>query len=369
MMSRRSLNHFLYGQRIGEFDSQGEFTLNSTEALRKLAHHQLVAPTQGLIKLVQAGVCLGASEISLSVTKHSAVIRFFETATVDGRDVGRSLMSGELPDESWKLHLVIGLRALISLEPLELSWLDSDGRWTNVGEGGSSVERLSASFLIHIQLQPLKGVSRWLARDPFQLSQLNYHCQLCHIPIRVNGTCVSRRFPPRPGGRFTLGVQPIALALEGSGTTSIPLVLTDYQGFDRGLSNLPEPRLEPHRIGALAVLTEGRLVGGGSYCYFVKDGVLLHPRPLDFRFQSETFSRFHLCLYLDGQNVNVDLSQFHPLETAVDFLPLQAQLRRLVRRMDLSSRPHRQPGWNPKDRATEDQRALIEAIDWLKFSG
>lgn len=367
-MSRRSLNHFLYGQRIGELDSQGEFTLNSAEALRKLAHHQLANPTQGLIKLMQAGVRLGASEIGVSVTGRSAVIRFYETASIDGRDVGRSLMAGELPEESWKLHLIIGLRALISLEPVELSWLDSDGRWTSIGEGRSSVERLSASFLIHMKLQPLQGISRWLARDPFQLSQLSYHCQLCHIPIRVNGTCISRQFPPQPGGRFTLGGQPIALALESSGTTPLPLALSDYRGLDRGLSHLPEPRLEPHRIGSLAVLTEGRLIGGGSYCYFVKDGVLLHPRPLDFRFQSKTFSRFHLCLYLDGQNVKVALSQFHPLETDLDFLPLQVQLRRLVMKMDLSSRLHRQPGWNPRDRAVEDQRALIEAIDWLKFS-
>lgn len=367
-MSRRSLNHFLYGQRIGELDSQGEFTLNSAEALRKLAHHQLAAPTQGLIKLVQAGVCLGASEVALSVMGRSAVIRFFETAPVDGRDVGRSLMAGELPEEPWKLHLVIGLRALIGLEPVELSWLDSDDRWINAGEGSPSVERLSASFLIHIQLQPLTGLSRWLSRDPFQLSQLSYHCQLCHIPIRVNGTCVSRQFPPRPAGKLTLGGQRIALALEGLGTTSIPLVLTDYRGVDRGLSYLPEPRLEPHKIGALAILTEGAIMGEGSYCCFVKDGVLLHPRPLDFRFQSPTHTRIHLRLYLDGHNVKVDLSQFQPLELSVDFLPIQAQLRRLVMKMDLSTRAHRF-GWEPKERAREDQRALLEAVDWLKFSG
>lgn len=370
VMSWRALHHYLHNQSQGQHDSQGEFTLNSQEALRKLSRYQMLGPGLGLTKLVQAGVRLGAAEIRMSFQAQSAILRFYESSPVDGGELGSSLMAGELPDESWKRHLVSGLRALINLDPQQLSWVDSRGRQTDLGVSDEyqRIDPLSSTFTVYVRLPQPQGLARWIARSPFELSLMAYHCQMCHIPIRVNEECISRRFPPRHQARQVFAGKPIVLALDTADGRFLPLTITDLGRLDQRLSCLPPPRLEPHRVGALAILSEGVFPGGDSYCYWLQDGALLHPRRLDFRFQSKTFSRFHLSLYLDGRDVKVDLSEFKPVAADVDFIPIQTQLRRLVQKLDLTSRPHRQPGWQPKARAAEDQRALLESVDWLRFA-
>jgi hypothetical protein len=368
----RSLKHFLAGQQIGTLDSVGEFTLCSAQAMEKMARHQLASPGLWLVKVAQAAVSLRASEVSYDFERSRAVIRFFGTPPIDGQELGRSLLSGELPGEAWKHHLVVGLRAFMAQEPKRLAWLDSSNRLTVVGAAKSpraegSKEDRGATLVIMAELQPPSGLFKWVSQSSFDPTAISRHCQLCHVPIRVNGSCVSRQFPPRREVLKGLDQESIALVLECFGN-KLPLVVASFGNADPALSTVPKLRLEPHKVGALAVLSSlPYFVSPVSQCYWVKDGALLEPRPIEFRFQSRTRARYSLSLYLDGSDVRVDASHFSAPQVDVDWLFLQATLRKLVSKMDLARRPNKQMGWTAQERAVEDRRALIEAIEWMRF--
>ncbi len=373
-MPRSSLHDFLRWQHSGgEYDSEGEFTLDSRQAIAKMGLYQLDAPGLWLVKFVQAGVALGVTDIEITTTENFALLKFFGGSPVDGREIGRAVMSGELPSESWKLHLVVGLRALMACHPPQLCFVDSSGRTTNIGAAVDTAAPVSAGpgtgFAFYVELPPAQGIRRWLSRDPFVLTQVRSLCQLCHLPIRLNGETISRRFPPdqaRQSGRLS---KPRAvIALKPQGSTTLPVALSGWGELEPQLCLVPKPRLEPYRLGGLAILREGLVTRSSSWCYWVKDGAILRPRQLDFQAQTRTFSRFSLDLYLDGSEVGVDLSGFQTTPTAVDFLSLGAQLRKEFQTLDFTLLGRVQPGWTVKEQAAENRRSVLEALTWLKFS-
>jgi hypothetical protein len=373
-MVEKSLKRFLASQRTGTLDSVGQFTLSPAEALEKIGRYQLSSRGLWLVKVAQAGVNLGATEITYTFERESAQIRFYGSAPVDGQELGRALLSGELPAETWKLHLVTGLRALMAQNPRHLSWLDSAKRTTTIGDDGvckrvsaqTASQDQGASLVIRAQLPPPGGLLRCLAPPTFDHALLARLCQLCHVPIRVNGACVSRRLPPRRS-RFSRDSETIVMVLNGFGN-NLPLVVTNIDDIVVPLSTLPNPRLEPYKVGVLAVLFRSAFVASPkSHCYWIKDGALLEPRPFRFDFQSRTRARYGLNLYFDGSQAIVDASQFSLATPDINWLALQSHLRKLVSQMNLAIRPHRQVGWTPQDRAQEDRRALLDAIDWMRF--
>lgn len=334
-MSKISIAEFLAEQTGGVRDSSGEFTLNSAKALEKLGRHQLGDPSLWAVKLAQAGVASGASRLAFKLDYSRTTVTFFGTPELDASELARVLLSGELPADGWKRHLIVGLRSFYGQSPLRLSWSDGGGR--KVVWEGDQVEVLPCASLIDDATLVVVGELHPLPRSIFRLNYalrqtmaehhaLSDRLQLCHIPITVDGRLISRQFPPYPKpvvSKFTqsaLRRRHIALTVpEGNLPLAMPEVSSSR--MDLTASCVPLPQLEPPlRVGAVMVL---RPPLPDSRCFFVKDGALLDPVMLDFY-----NTHWKLDLYLDADDLGTDLSEFKPLHPQVDFRAIKAELTR-----------------------------------------
>lgn len=367
-------------------DSVGEFTVNPARALEQMGRFQLTDPGLWVVKLVQAAVALGASRIEFNLDYRRTTVRFYDTPPVDGADLARSMLSGELPSEPWKRHLVVGLRAFHGQSPRSLSWTDSsgtrvmiEGTELEVSEPGQAGTPETLKVVAELTLVPHR-----LDRLPMLFQQtlaehvaLSQRCSLCHLPILVDGRLVSRQFPPRPPGGGRGLYPPVLLALRGAGPEMPIMVQTPSIPLST-ISSFPEPSSEVQTLAALALfyvpvvmLSEvGTPLGPVSYCYPVKDGALLNSRRVRFPFISKTTAlRYVLHLFLNATDSEVDLSEFEPLRLELE--GVKRALRETVEGIDFAADAvplvrvlHQQ---SQEQVAAEHKRAMLEAIEGLEL--
>lgn len=107
-------------------------------------------------------------------------------------------------------------------------------------------------------------------------------------------------------------------------------------------------------VKALAVFEP---VGAESGCIWVQHGAMLNAKAVHFPLRKDLTLR----LYLDGNEVSVDLSQFEVLNARVDFEPLIRELQKKVCKLQW---PQGLLNFKGQD---EYLLALVEALNWLSL--
>lgn len=135
--------------QAGVVDSSGEFTLNRAMALDKLAQFQLQSSSQYVLKLIQAAIAAGASQISVNTYSFGgrSVTLLCDVNLLDGEfHVDKVLFSNQPGPDHWR-DLALGLNAALALELVGMEVLSWDGdlgwKWAVGKRGQMSLEPLN----------------------------------------------------------------------------------------------------------------------------------------------------------------------------------------------------------------------------------
>ncbi len=376
-LGRTPLEEFLAGQSRGDYDSNGQFTIDSRQALEMLSQFQLVDYGHWVVKLVQAGVALGVSRIECTLGRSQTEVRFQGGPVVDALELARCVLSGEIPKKGWRQSMVAGLRAFYGQKPLRLSWWDEQGRMATLKSGqletGRAPSAKGATLTIQGRLHAIPNnwarLNHLLGPTAMEHQALSRRCAMCHVPIVLDGRCVSQGFPEPPcQGRHAIRSFG---ALAGFGLENkLPFVLRSSVNVETQLSCLPEPQGKLHKVGFVAMLYHPTALTPLSSWSWIKDGVLLDPRPIDFPHAPGTGMRLALCLFLDGSDIEVDLSGFTPRGGSPDLGSLKKLLLKLTSKLDMSYKgplSGRPLGWSDKDIERENRQSLSAAIKAISF--
>lgn len=125
------LERFLEGQReSGGWDSQGAFTIAASKAREKLARFALKTPQFYIVKLVQAGMALGAARMRVDGVRNGLALWFDGPALESPVELLTALSGAEVADEGVRM-LALGMNIALFAEPSTLSL----HHWTGTGEG------------------------------------------------------------------------------------------------------------------------------------------------------------------------------------------------------------------------------------------
>ncbi len=125
------LEAFLGDHRAqGQWDSQGVFTLAAAQAREKLARSALKIPQLYILKLVQAGVALGATRMRVDGFRNGLTLWFDAPSAPTPDGVLRALSGEAVGDEGLRL-LGEGMNVALFLEPAALAL----HHWSGDGEG------------------------------------------------------------------------------------------------------------------------------------------------------------------------------------------------------------------------------------------
>lgn len=138
-MRTESFQRFLDDQRArGAFDSSGRFGIDWSKARVKLGRFQMTHPAGYLLKLVQAGVRLGASQIRIEVKKDRVRLEFFEVDLGCGEVI--QLFSRPLSEDSQDALGLLGA-GLNAAPASQLEFYDHHrGQGVRLGQEPESLE-------------------------------------------------------------------------------------------------------------------------------------------------------------------------------------------------------------------------------------
>lgn len=115
--SEFNLNEFLSRQEVGgTLDSEGEFTLDTEQAARKMAKFALPEPYSWVLKVVQAAVAWEAAQVTVIQSRARTSFTFCpaDPALVPGpQGIVATLLSGSLDASNPLAKLCIAMRALV----------------------------------------------------------------------------------------------------------------------------------------------------------------------------------------------------------------------------------------------------------------
>lgn len=116
-MKQSSLDSYLAEQRSeGAFDSDGSFSLSKGSAAQKLGKYTLPGPYSWVLKVVQAAVSWGASELRLTQVPEHSSFHFSvgpDQRYPDQRELMETMLSFDLGGEEPLKRLALALRALV----------------------------------------------------------------------------------------------------------------------------------------------------------------------------------------------------------------------------------------------------------------
>jgi hypothetical protein len=220
------LPDFLEGLKSsGHYDSEGSLTIDKQRAARLTAKFRLQSPYQYILKLIQAAVACGATEIAVKVRKKRVEMVFPQPLCtlvqwqqfLSSREEDRDSLTGHLKDFD------VGLNALAALEPRRImvaSWDGEEGFRHHEYQGQtqcdvikSGRERPQTKIVIERtmrfqgfqQMSPFRSaLYSFTSKDLFDVyaqvranrdseySQVWYKCCFAPIPIILNGLAVNR---------------------------------------------------------------------------------------------------------------------------------------------------------------------------------
>lgn len=209
--SRDKLAGFLEVARSGgEFDSEGQFTLNRHKAAGKLAAFLLPPGGYWLLKLVQAACIAQACSLEVLEGRKTIMVSLSLERSLDHRAFQKSLLEADL-EETWRSQLAQGLRALGVGE--ERSWvgiLEGRGETTQLA---CSSGQLSTETYPNKRTEPgcrLKLTAEVATPEHYPEADLLFcRAPAASVPLTVNGVRTDNlQFPSEQRGECVpLGVR------------------------------------------------------------------------------------------------------------------------------------------------------------------
>ncbi len=237
-MARLSeLEQFLQEQvREGQTESSGVFTLAREKALEKLGAFQLPRPTAWVLKLVQAAVAGGASELVIRQTATDTEFYFTPSETWTLDEFADSFHDPQVSPRRSLDHLKRGLWsvALNDMHPFRISV-------TGASEGliwsGADFRRIpcptqknvsvTVSHRTAFEARPKPGAAEINAAISSELSGSAF---ICPIPLSLDGRRLDR-LQGCPGHGFSMGSYPLKIGfLETEGPT-LPIPPGTFAGL------------------------------------------------------------------------------------------------------------------------------------------
>lgn len=272
MKEQVSLDSLLEGLIAeGQFESAGSFTLSLESAREKLAAFLLETPEDCVLKLIQAGVALGARQLSLTVRPgRMRVDMFGATVSPDHLSQILGLLLADRCPVGLR-HLALAINTAILTQPNGValsSWDGQRGRcleWKGTARRTRELncpgQRPYCTF--EVRRNPV-GMFNWWGSNPEQ-NLVRARACWCPIPIYLNG----RWLAPPPLGPHELHHQDEAILhrtwwLEGQG----------IRGFDSAAWDWPwRPNYRTPRGGFLAVGLQPTVSDVRSRIHWILDGV------------------------------------------------------------------------------------------------
>lgn len=376
-MSSDDLANFLEENRTGKHDSVGEFTIDGKRAQEKLGQSQLHEPGLWVVKLVQAAVNLGCSSISIALNVHETVVTFHGNPAIDVQELAQLMLDGQLPTTRWKRHLVVGLRSLYARRTHALTWSDSSELQVVLdGDGLRMESKATATEGVCFQLVAKRFRSslftdllgRVTQRFLAEHEALTSRCGLCPVPLYLNGENIAGVLPPPDPPEHN---STILLTRAAKFTTLVvqqrkggfPLWVHSKPLNISTFSRVPRVNSRPYQVNAVSCLS----LSNASYCIPVQDGATLDSIPMTFDPQG-FMSRYGLYLYVDGNDAEVDLTEFAVRKLQFDLKSFKSHLRKSISRAEFPREVGNRPIFGTSEQDIESDRKLIhEAIKKLEI--
>lgn len=181
----------------GEFDSEGQFTIDCRAAMAKLAAFQLSRPTAWVLKLCQAAVAGGASKVNVRQTREATVFEWQPALAVSHAQLREALGSHQPAEDLVVRHLAAGLRAVGMGQERSFAARFTDGEHEALFQCQNRAlilnvtrsDKRAFSVAIGVQHADDKvGFWRKFSQTTLDEAQeLARGCQACPIEIRLDG--------------------------------------------------------------------------------------------------------------------------------------------------------------------------------------
>lgn len=326
----------------GEFDSEGQFTIDGRAAMAKLAAFQLPRPTAWVLKLCQAAVAGGAQKLLVRQTKEVTVFEWEPAVAVSYEELRAALASHQPADNLVIRHLAAGLRAVGMGQDRSFAARFTDGTQEALFQCQARAMLLKVTesrepiFTVAIGVQHANdkvGFFRKFSQTTLDEAQeLAWGCQACPIEVRLDGlrldTLAARDEKDWSSKtRIDLAViwrplLPDALLPPISLPAGLEVGPLGWRPTDRFTDKRtfeidgPEQRHELCFIARLSYVFKVTNVGtskgssfafetyrGPSYANWVCDGVVVARKELAL-----SHSSVRLDLFLSGQGLDTDIS-------------------------------------------------------------
>ncbi|MBX3166647.1 MAG: hypothetical protein KF760_04515 [Candidatus Eremiobacteraeota bacterium] len=187
----------------GAYLDTARFTLDSLKARQKLAGFQLPESGLWLVKLVQAAVVLKAPSITIAFARSTVSVRFEAAKLPEAQDLLNLVMSGQLPQEPEKLHLVTALRSCASATTESVEWhsgggmVKLDARVTRTGTSEQPGFQLIATRPPRARTLArtlATSVSHLVRNTAEEYEAVAQRCWVCPIPVLLDGRPLQRGY-------------------------------------------------------------------------------------------------------------------------------------------------------------------------------
>lgn len=327
----------------GQKDSVGVFTIALEKARQKLSQYQLADPSFYLLKVFQAAVHAGTSEVQIKLSR-SSVRLWFETPhrAYPMTDTLRALDDALGVKAQGLRHLVLGLNASLVLDPVGVSWTEwapegeqalaiVEGELHVVAAGKKPQKKFPregySGYLLQLDKAPpsLLGPSASAAEH----TAVSQRCGYAPLNVVLDGKRLSgawkttacppwldelsqpfylgERFVTDPGGPVSTPARSLNHYLDtpgcwlkkgsGKATFCLQFVDTDH------VAQRPTPGQPIRCRGAYAIPLA---LEGGNSVTLIKDGVLLE----SVWTVPDRFADAGAVAIVDGSHLNVDMSEF-----------------------------------------------------------
>jgi hypothetical protein len=196
-VSDNLLDAFLQAQSSeGRYFDTSTFTIDSVKALQKLGQYQLADSGLWLVKLVQAAVATGASQIEITFGHRTVCVGFQGPDDWQADSILETVLSGTLPKDRALRHLVTAIRGCASSPNEAVKWSCGQAEIDLAAVCRVIEQPRSSAFLLTASRPPRprswkKALTSSVSDLSLQIVEerdaLRSRCWVCPIRIVVDG--------------------------------------------------------------------------------------------------------------------------------------------------------------------------------------